>query len=165
MLLEYMTSPESIRPEKMIWVDGLPKGLRGEDYPGGYTIEQARRVALGLQQDRKKFTDQFVRGMFQTRQAEVLYKDITEASLRTPIGAATALFFDMLTGDRRDVLRRIRTPTLIIVSGANRQIAEFMKSELRSSKLEVIPEVGHALFIEKPQTFNQTVQAFLDEPW
>jgi len=165
VLLEYMSSPESIRPDKMVMVDGFPKGLKDEDYPGGYTIQQARRVGLGLQGDRKKFTDQFVRSMFKTRQAEVLYKEITESSLKTPIGAATALFFDLLTGDRRDALRRIRTPTLIIVSGENRQVAEYMKSQLRSSKLEVVADAGHALFMEKPQLFNQTVEAFLDEPW
>jgi pimeloyl-ACP methyl ester carboxylesterase len=165
VLLDYMTSPESIRPDKMVLVDGSPKGLRSEDFPGGITVDQARRVGLGLQQDRKKFTDQFVRGMFRIRQAETLYKEITESSLKTPMGAAMALFFDGLTGDRRDALRRIRTPTLIIVTGDNRQVGEYMKSELRSSKLEVITDAGHALFMEKPQTFNQTVEAFLDEPW
>ena len=34
---------------------------------------------------------------------------------------------------------------------------------LKPSK--VVADAGHALFMEKPQTFNQTVEAFLNEPW
>jgi microsomal epoxide hydrolase len=165
VLLEYMSSPESVRPDKMILVNGFPKGLKGDDYPGGYTLQKARTIGLEMQQDRKKFTEKWVRSMFKSKQGERLYNEIAEASLKTPIGAATALLLDHLTGDRRSALRRIRTPTLIIAADDNRLEAEAMKSGLRSSKLKVVEDVGHALFIEKPQTFNQTVEDFLNEPW
>ena len=40
----------------------------------------------------------------------------------------------------------------------------FMQSKIAKSKLEVVPEAGHAFFLEKPQTFNQTLEAFLGAP-
>jgi pimeloyl-ACP methyl ester carboxylesterase len=45
----------------------------------------------------------------------------------------------------------------------NRLIGELMQSKIPRSKLEVIPEAGHAMFLEKPQAFNQILESFLGE--
>jgi non-heme chloroperoxidase len=162
VLLEYVASPETVRPEKLVLVEGLPAGLKEGDYPGGMTIQQARSTILGFQDDRAKATDKFVRSMFKQHQGEILYKEIISGSLKTPIGAATALFFDLLTGDRRPALAHIDTPTLIIMTTDNRSIGEYLQSKISGSKLEVIENAGHAVFIDKPQAFNQALEAFLE---
>ncbi len=118
-------------------------------------------MMLSLQDDRAKATDKFVRSMFSSRQAELLYKDLTDASLKTPTGTALSLFFDLYTGDRRPALYKITVPTLIIVTPENRVVGEFMQSKISRSKLEVIPDAGHAMFLEKPQFFNQILESFL----
>ena len=33
-LLDYISSPEALKPEKMVFVDGSPAALKSEDYPG-----------------------------------------------------------------------------------------------------------------------------------
>lgn len=38
---------------------------------------------------------------------------------------------------------------------------EFMQSKIAKSKLEVVTDAGHALFLEKPQTFYQMLETFL----
>jgi microsomal epoxide hydrolase len=163
VLLEYMSSPESLQPEKLVLVDGFPCGLKEADCPDGMTMQQARSFLLSIQEDRAKMTTQLVKSMFKSRQQETLLKDIGDASLKTPIGAALSLFFDGFTGDRRPALARVGVPTLVVVTDERRLLGESMQSKIARSKLEVVPEAGHALFLEKPQTFNQILESFLGE--
>jgi pimeloyl-ACP methyl ester carboxylesterase len=163
VLLEYISSPETYKPEKIILVDGYPAGIRTEERPGAQALRQARTLLLGLQDDRAKATDRFVRGLFKTRQPEYLYKQLTDSCLKTPIGAAASLYFDLFTGDRKPALARVEVPTLIVTSPENRAIGEFMQSVIARSSLEVIDEAGAAMFLERPQAFNQILEAFLGE--
>ena len=45
-LLEYMSSPDSIRPNKIVLVDGYPAAQQKDDYPGAVTLEKARSEFL-----------------------------------------------------------------------------------------------------------------------
>jgi non-heme chloroperoxidase len=164
VLLEYVASPETVRPEKLVFVDGLPAGLKNGDYPGAMTLEEARSMVMGLQDDRAKATEKIIRGIFKQNHGTVLYNELIRGSMKTPIGAATALFFDLLTGDRRPALAHVVTPTLIFAAAENRAIGEYMQSKIQGSKLEVIEDAGHALFMDKPQAFNQTLEAFIETP-
>jgi non-heme chloroperoxidase len=163
VLLEYISSPEALKPEKMVFVDFSPAALKSDDYPGTVTVEQARKLLLGFQEDRAKATEQFVRGMFKTRQPESLIAELTEASLKTPMGAAASLYFDLFTGDRRPALRRVAVPNLIVTTSENRALGEYMNSETPRSSLKVIEEAGAAMFLDKPQAFNQALESFLGE--
>jgi non-heme chloroperoxidase len=163
-LLEYLASPEAMPPDKVVLVDGFPSGQKDQDYPGGFTAQQARGFMMPFQEDRGKATDKFVRGMFKSKQMELLYKEMTDASIKTPTGTMLALFFDLYTGDRRPLLARISVPTLVVVSPDSRLLGEYMQSKIPHSKLEVVPDAGHAVFLDKPQTFNQVLETFLDEP-
>jgi microsomal epoxide hydrolase len=163
VILECVASPETLQPEKIVLVDGGPAMLKRDDYPYGFTLDQARSFVLSLQEDRAKSTDRFVRSMFKSRQPELVFKETLDASLKTPTGTAVSLMMDLVTGDRRPALLRIPSPTLIVVSQDSRTLGEYMQSKIPRSKLEVVAEAGHALFLDKPQTFNQTVEAFLGE--
>ncbi len=163
VLLEYVSSPESLQPEKLVFVDGLPCGFKDSDFTLGMTMQQARTFVLSMQEDRAKATNQWVRSMFKGRQGEILFKEIVDGSLKTPLGTALALFFDLFTGDRRPSLAHVPVPSLILVPEEHRLLGEYLQSKTKRSKLEVVPESGHALFLDKPQSFNQLVEAFLGE--
>ncbi len=161
VLLEYLSSAEILLPDRLVLVDGAPAGLTEKDYPGGFTMAQARDLALAMEEDRAKAAEAMVRGMFKSPQPAPLYKELIEASLKTSIGAAIALLFDLFTGDRRAVLPQIDVPTLIVVPQERQLLGEYMKSKIAGSQLTVIPDVGHALMLEKPQAFNQALEEFL----
>ena len=163
VLLEYVSSPDALQPEKLILVDGSPCGFKDNDNPTGRTMQQTRTFLLSLQEDRTKATAQFVKSMFRSHPQELLLKEIGDSSLKVSMGAAVSLFFDFWSGDRRPALQRISVPTLILVSDEHRLLGEYMQSKIARSKLEVVPEAGHALFLEKPQTFNQLVEEFLGQ--
>jgi non-heme chloroperoxidase len=160
-LLEYVSSPEALQPEKMVFVDGSPCGFKDADFSFGMTPQQARALGLSLQEDRKKATEQWVATMFKTKVGQLVMADLAANSLKTPIGAALSLFFDYYTGDRRPALARVPVPSLLIMSQDNRLLGEYLQAKIKRSKLEVIPESGNAVMVEKPQFFNQILETFL----
>ncbi len=161
VLLEYAMSPEAVLPEKVVLVDGSPMGYKEGDYLFGMTVQQARNVLLSQEEDRAAATEKFVKGMFKSPPPELLITDLKNGSMKTPTGTALSLFFDLYTGDRRAGLSRISAPTLLLMTAENRLLGEYMQSKMLRAKLEVIPDAGHAMFLEKPQAFNQILESFL----
>lgn len=79
-LLEFLSSPEALKPEKVVFVEGYPAALKMEDYPGLATSQQARRLLLAFQEDRDKAIDRHIRSLFKARQPEILVKSFLKAS-------------------------------------------------------------------------------------
>jgi non-heme chloroperoxidase len=154
-LLEYLSSPESLAPEKVVFAEGGPAMVKLEDYPGSVTPQ------LSFQEDRTKAMDQHLRGLFKTRQPEIVYKELLESSQKTPTGAAVSLYFDLFTGDRRSALRHVAVPSLIVTTSENRANGEYMKSRISRCGLEIIEDAGAAFILDKPQAFNQILESFL----
>lgn len=162
-LLEYVSSPESLRPEKMVFVDCSPMLLKSDDYPGVITTPQAHKFLLGFQEDRAKATEQFIRGMFKSNPPESLIKELTKSSLKTPMAAAASLYFDLFSGDRRQALLHIAVPSLFIATPEDQAVGEYLKNKTPRSDLKIIEGGGSAMFLEKPQAFNQILESFLGE--
>jgi non-heme chloroperoxidase len=163
MLLEYISSPETFKPEKIVFIGGSLAASKIDDYPGSATLQQARSLLLDFQEDRAKATDKFVRSLFKANQPEYLYSELIAGSLKTPTGAALSLLFDQYTGDRRSALSHVSVPTLIVTNSDNRLIGEYFKSKIKRATLEVIEGAGNAIFLDKPQTFNQALESFFGE--
>ncbi|MBZ5494929.1 MAG: alpha/beta hydrolase [Acidobacteriia bacterium] len=160
-LLEYVSSPETLKPDALVFVDEVPLTFNNPDYPVGLTVQQIRARALAMEDDRAKATEAFVNGLFKSKQNGQVYKDLSDGSMKTPTGTAIALLFDLITGDRRPALTSIVVPTLIVVPEDRQLFGAYMQSKIAGSHLSVIPDVGRALFLEKPQAFNQALEDFL----
>ena len=64
-----------------------------------------------------------------------------------------------------DSLRRLRVPTLIIIGDEDEPCIEpavFMKRNIPSSGLSVLPQSGHTINLEEPDLFNRTALDFLN---
>jgi non-heme chloroperoxidase len=162
-LLEYVSSTETYKPENMVFVGGSPAELKTDDYPGSTSIQQVRSLFLGLQDKRDKTAAKYVRGLFKESPSGSLLNELTESSLKTPMSAAVSLLFDRFTGDRKLALLHILTPTLIIANSDNRTTGEYFKSKIQRASLQIIDGAGDAIFLEKPQAFNQAIESFLGE--
>jgi non-heme chloroperoxidase len=163
MLLEYISSPETFKPEKIVFIGGSPAALKTDDYPGTAALQQARSLLLDFQDNREKATDKFVRGLFKVNQQESFYGELSAGSLKTPMGAAISLLFDQYTGDRRPAFPHVSVPALIIANSDNRLLGEYFKSKIKRATLEVIEGAGSAIFLDKPQAFNQALESFFGE--
>ena len=73
----------------------------------------------------------------------------------------------MAEADLRDVLARIRVPTLLLYGDADRRsplsVAEDLHARIPGSTLVVLPGVGHLSNIEAADRFNREVRAFLND--
>ncbi len=69
--------------------------------------------------------------------------------------------------DLRSRLKEIDIPALIVSGEKDRltplKYSEFLHQNLRSSRLVMIPDSGHMVMAEKPDLFNESLKAFLDE--
>jgi pimeloyl-ACP methyl ester carboxylesterase len=160
-LLEYVSSPETLRPDALVFVDWAPPGLDEKDYPSRAAMQQARDTAIAMEDDRSKAIDHEVHGLFASQQPGIRYKELADAAAKTPAGTALAQLFDLITGDRRTAFAQILVPVLIVNSQDNRVAGEYMQSKIAGSQLHIVEKVGHALFLEKPQAFNQALEDFL----
>jgi non-heme chloroperoxidase len=163
VLLDYITSPESLKPEKMVFAGGGPAALKSEDYPGTMTVQQARKFVLDLEENRAKSTDKYVRSWFKQRPAEALVAELIAGCLKTPLSAALSLYFDQFTGDRKPALLHVPVPSLVVATSEDRAVGEYMKAKIPRSSLEVIDGAGPAIMLDKPQTFNQILENFFGE--
>ena len=160
-LLEYVSSPETLKPDALVLVGDAPIIAGDKENPSSFSVQQSRDFMLAMEEDRTKATEAMVRGFFKSAQSAFLYKSLHDASLKTPAGTAITLLFDLVTGDRRPALARIVVATLVVVPQDRQLVGEYLQSKITGAKLKVIPDAGHAMFLEKPQAFNQALEDFL----
>ncbi len=67
--------------------------------------------------------------------------------------------------DLRDVLPEIGIPTLLLCGGADERsplhVAGALHAAIPTSRLVVLPDVGHESYLESPERFNAEVRAFV----
>lgn len=67
--------------------------------------------------------------------------------------------------DLRDVLPHIEVPTLLLYGDqdvrAPLRVAEHLHAEIPTSRLVVMPGVGHVSSVEAPERFNAELRSFL----
>jgi non-heme chloroperoxidase len=117
----------------------------------------------GLQKDRLATTRDFLRTVFFKKpHSEEYFERIVQASLRTPTNTAITLLVGMLWSDLRPALSKINKPTLIVAAKSPYQtLVEDMQKHIAGSRLEVLENTGHALFVDEPDRFNSLLDEFL----
>jgi len=139
----------------------LVDGWAGADYDPKVT-PQMWQWAAGFQKDRQAQTEAFVRSMFKKPQSEEYLKRVTQASLRTPTNSAVALFVGAFTSDYRPALAKTDKPTLIVVAQSPWVPAyQDMQKRIPGSRIEVLENVGHALFVDDAERFNSLLEDFV----
>jgi microsomal epoxide hydrolase len=89
---------------------------------------------------------------------------LTEEGLKTPPDIGVSMLIqDMFTLDRRPYLNDFVQPTLVIAAdgGPLQEMQKRMAESIRGASFVTIGGAGHALFVDKPEQFNQVVLAFL----
>ena len=113
--------------------------------------------------NREKFTEMFVRNMYKTPQTDEYLARVEKSALRTPTAIAVTDTMAMITIDNREALKKIDKPTLILTpkGGYSAQFEEAMHANIPNSEIEEMEGVGHALFVDKPEAFNERVDRFI----
>ena len=112
-------------------------------------------------------TIELLRGLFSERYSEESLRIVAEENLKFPRDHASDLLRDTAFGDWRDVIKRIKLPTLVVggdgsmFSSASQQ---WIASQIPESQLEIFSETeggSHFMFLENPNSFNAKVLSYL----
>ncbi len=140
----------------------LVNGVATGNYDASMTPALLNYVA-SVQKDRRAATERFVRNQFKKPQEESYLRRLMDAVLLTPTDSAVAIFLGSFTSDYRTSLARIDRPTLIVVSADLPWQAAYdeLYAQVKGSRLERIPGVGHALWVDDAPRFNSLLTEFL----
>lgn len=93
-----------------------------------------------------------------------LYKEISGLNLSLDTESTRRKLMEMAT-DGPDALRGLRVPVLCIAGEEDRVIppesVTLMAGEIPGAKVALVPEAGHSVYFERPETFNRLVDQFL----
>jgi non-heme chloroperoxidase len=161
VVLEYVNQFGNDRLKSVVLVDGWPSMVKKEDWPRGLTPEETNRLVLSWENNRMVKTNEFIDSMFTTERSDPELEWMVKEALRTPTTVATVMGYDYFSSDRRPLLAKIAVPTLITMTAENKEIGEFMKSQIPNAQLTVFEGLGHAMFLDDPKKFNDRLAAFL----
>jgi non-heme chloroperoxidase len=158
------------RLDRLILVDGTvclcaTPGMTEQEIAGtgaAWTAGEAIGFVDALRQDQEAVLRRLIR-LFVTDDRTDQEWIVAEA-LKMPAEAAATLMFDYVYSDWRDVLPRIRLPTLIVAGGRSHiplSVPEWMHRAIPGSELAVLPGRAHLLFYEEPEAFNDLVARFI----
>lgn len=142
----------------IVLVDGFA-GLE----PGSETFHLMTSYWSQFQKKRAEKTEEFVKGMFQQPQKEEFYRCLIDNALKTPTNTVMALIYNFILMDYRPTLPKIQVPTLVVsIHAPWLEAIKDIQKAIPKSRLEIIDNAGHALFIDQPQQFNHTLEKFLE---
>lgn len=131
----------------------------GEDPPPAPPKRPYHRVP---RQSHAAFMSGFVRSMFRRPQPPAYLRRLTETALRTPEWAANALLaYAVPRSYWKEAVYSTAKPVLYIVRPGLAGQAANLAAHDKAADIFVVPDVGHAMFVDDPGRFNATLRAFL----
>ena len=116
---------------------------------------------LAMQQDRQKFTVDFVRSMFARPIEPEFFEALTAASLKEPTADAVAMQTASLgTPSWKAALEKMSCPVAFVYEPQLEASATLLKQLVPKAHLERIDGAGHALMVDDAEHFNRTLKAF-----
>ncbi len=162
--------------DRLVLVDQSPLGILRSHWNAQeisesgalFTAEQLNGAVYALENsEAEEFTRNLLASMVTPAMPKEQFEWIVECNLRLPRAIGAALLYNHLHTDWRDLIVRIRHPTLII--GGRKSIIPWrsqvwINQSIPDSELEIFEEAeggGHFMFIENPEKFNRRVLQFL----
>lgn len=133
-----------------------------------YVVEPERFTSrfISLQVEREEWTRAFIRAIHRSPQSDEYLEEMTQAALSTPTNAAAMMIANLILmgpTDLRPALDSLDRPALFIASSQEWAVeqAELVREGWPEIHVEVIDETAHALFVDKPEEFNQALEEFV----
>jgi pimeloyl-ACP methyl ester carboxylesterase len=129
-------------------------------------VEQRRQRALReAKLPPEQWVPGYLPGLFTQAAPQELIEETVAMMYDTRSAGMKAMISAFAEADLRDVLPFIEVPTLLLYGDADRRspmnVAEDLHAKIPTSKLVVMPGVGHDSNLEAPETFNAKVRTFL----
>lgn len=171
IIFEYIRNFGLEKLSKICIVDKGPKMINDNNwnlglYHGEYTREDTEKDLNLMKDNWMDFGESFIKTMapyFNEDQMEIAREKL---KLNDP-GVMYSMWESMIEKDYRDILNKISIPTLILF-GENSTLysieaGEYLRDNIRDSKLIVFEDCTHLLVLENPLKFNRVLSEFIEE--
>jgi non-heme chloroperoxidase len=112
-----------------------------------------------------EFSQGMVQSLFKKPHPDLAMARLASDTQQTPTNTGVAMLVaDIFGADRRPALATFSKPALVIASGESRLLDEQkeMQKTISHSKLVVVPDANHAVFVDAPEAFDAALKSFLD---
>jgi non-heme chloroperoxidase len=127
------------------------------------TAEQFKMFAV-YQAHQNEYLHGMMRAIISKPRSDDAIKGLVNTGMKTPpdIGVGM-LVADMFGVDRTPALKKIDCPTLIIASAKSFELSrqQTAANQIPRARFEKIDDAAHAVFIDKPERFNELVSSFI----
>jgi non-heme chloroperoxidase len=114
-----------------------------------------------LRNDREKALGDFVRAIFKSSRPESEVRSLVNAAQRLSVEDSIELLsYPFPRTHWRDIVRRIRTLLLYVVTPQFEEQARNLQKNRPSTRVAIFREAGHALFVDEPERFNSLIEGF-----
>lgn len=169
IIFEYIKSFGLEKLSKICIVDKGPKMINDSNwklglYHGKYTREDAEKDLNLIEDNWMGFGERFIKTMapyFNENQMEIAREKLKKNSPNVMY----SMWKSMIEKDYRNVLDKISIPTLIIFAEKSTlysiELGEYLRDNIRDSKLIVFEDCTHLLVLENPIKFNRVIEEFI----
>ncbi|QGU94565.1 alpha/beta fold hydrolase [Clostridium bovifaecis] len=158
---------------KLCLIDMAPKIITDETWKyglyDGFSYEDNLNTMVDLNANWHKFAEGFIPAIFAKsgcRDKNILDWAFEQAFKNSP-HVMIRMWVSMSSQNYLPVLSKITVPTLITYGAESflysNKNSEYMNREIPNSRLVSFPRCGHALFMEKPEMFNEELIKFIEE--
>ena len=105
-----------------------------------------------------------MRSFFRKPHPDLDIQHVIDESNKTPPSIGTAMWVaDIFGVDPRPALKKIDRPTLVIASAESPllQVQKEMAEAISGARWLMVPDAGHALFIDQPEKFDDELTQLL----
>lgn len=136
------------------------------DYEINMDAEYFTQRFISLQVERVEWTRAFVKAIHRSPQSDAYLESMAQAALSTPTNAAAIMIANLILigpTDLRPMLDAVDRPVLFVASSQEWAVAaaEEVREGWPEVNVAIIGETAHALFVDKPEEFNQILEEFL----
>jgi pimeloyl-[acyl-carrier protein] methyl ester esterase len=154
----------------LVLLGGTARFTAAEGYLHGLPSRELRGMSLRLRRDYPGTLESFVRGMFAEGELSVGERDIIAARLMedAPDAEVALAGLEVLAAsDLRSTLGEIDLPACIIHGDEDRvcpaAAGRYLAERISRSRLALLPDVGHAPFISRPDLVIGLLDNFIKE--
>jgi pimeloyl-[acyl-carrier protein] methyl ester esterase len=123
-----------------------------------------KKIRKGLERDFEKTMRGCYMTFFSETETDAAARFIQQQRLPDKKTAISVLD-ELAVLDLKDALRKINVPTLIVHGEKDSvcplRAGEFLRDNIRGSKLYAVKDAGHMPFYTRPEEFNMTLEGFL----
>ncbi len=154
----------------VVFVGGTPHFTADDDFPHGLPSEEIRGMALRLRRNYARTMEEFFRGMFTSSEADdnqyrQIVRDIVKGGNLPEQQVALASLESLASADFRHLTQGVTIPTLLIHGSDDLicppEASSYMAGKIAGARLTLLPGLGHAPFLSRPEEFNRLLREHL----